>query len=566
MDSSKRFDNRMPARALRSTALALGIAAAGISAGASAISIDTGNPDLEVKWDNTIRLNAGWRVEEIDDAIGDNFVYDESDYKFEDGDMIAQRADLYSELDVIWRGDYGARVAVAGWYDHAYRDTDVEQNPLLADLPSSYRNKEYSDLTEDFYYGPYGEVLDAFLFANHTVSGVPLSLKAGQLTTYWGMALFYPGGIAQSQHPIDGRKGAANPGSEVKELFLPLTQINLQAQLTPTIAAEVQYYFDWANTRSPEGGTYLGPADLTLQGPEQLGGDPLLGANLQRRAPLEPDDQQGNWGVNFKFNPDFLRGQTVGVYYREFDEKIPWVFLVTPAGMQQPKPFGYRAVYAENTKLAGVSFDGQIGQWAVGGEVGYHMDTGLKSTGFAFADDGARGDTWHALVNGIYLLDRGALWDTGNLVLELSYDRLDDVTENEDLFVRVDRPTCTVGRAGPPGSWKDNCATKDAWGLSIRFAPQWLQVLPSLDVTLPLSYQTGLDGNSAITSYGVNQDVSTLSLGVQLDYRVIHRLTLEYADSFAKRHTVDDVVVSGNGTSYSTTDRGRVSITYKVAF
>ncbi|MBK8993046.1 MAG: DUF1302 family protein [Gammaproteobacteria bacterium] len=93
-----------------------------------------------------------------------------------------------------------------------------------------------------------------------------------------------------------------------------------------------------------------------------------------------------------------------------------------------PKDVGYRAVYAENTKLAGVSFDGQIGQWAVGGEVGYHMDTGLKSTGFAFAEDGARGDTWHALVNAIYLLDRGALWDTGNLALELTYDRLDDVT------------------------------------------------------------------------------------------------------------------------------------------
>jgi len=107
--------------------------------------------------------------------------------------------------------------------------------------------------------------------------------------TYWGMAVFYSGGIAQSQHPLDGRKGAANPGSEVKELFLPLTQINLQAQLSPTIAAEIQYYFDWANTRAPEGGTYLGPADLSLQGPQQVG---INAGNLQRRAPLEPDDQQ----------------------------------------------------------------------------------------------------------------------------------------------------------------------------------------------------------------------------------------------------------------------------------
>jgi hypothetical protein len=565
VDSIKHF-SRMPARALRHTALAVGIAAAGVSAGASAFNVDTGNPDLAVKWDNTIRLNAGWRVEKIDDALGDNFLYDESDYRFDKGDMVAKRADLYSELDVVWRGDYGVRVAAAGWYDYAYHDQDVNQNPALANLPSSYRNKEFTGVTEDFYYGPYGEVLDAFVFGNHTFGQVPVSLKLGQLTTYWGMALYYPGGIAQSQHPLDGRKGAANPGSEVKELFLPLTQINLQAQLSPTIAAEIQYYFDWANTRSPEGGTYLAPADMTLQGPQQLGGDPAQGANLERRAPLEPDDQQGNWGINVKFNPDFLRGQTVGLYFRQFDEKIPWVFLATPT-MSNPKQFGYRAVYAENTKLVGLSIDAQIGQWAVGGELGYHMDTGLKSTGFAFTEDGARGDTWHALVNGIYLLDRGALWDTGNLVLELSYDRLDHVTENEDLFVRVDHGnTCTIGRGGPPGSWKDNCATKDALGFNMRFAPQWLQVLPSLDVTLPISYQTGLDGNSAISAYGVNKDSTTISVGLQLDYKVIHRLTVEYDDFFTKRHTVDDVVVSGNTNGYSVTDRGRVMVTYKVAF
>ena len=106
--------------------------------------------------------------------------------------------------------------------------------------------------------------------------------------------------------------------------------------------------------------------------------------DVYKRQPLEPEHQEGNWGVNFKFNPDFLRGQTLGLYYREFDEKIPWVFLALPT-MDNPKPFGYRAVYAENTKVAGVSFDGQIGQWAVGGEVGYHMDTGLKSTGFALS-------------------------------------------------------------------------------------------------------------------------------------------------------------------------------------
>jgi hypothetical protein len=560
---SLKHAGRGPVRSRCRTALVLGIAAAGISAGASAFIVETGNPDLDVKWDNTARVSAGWRVEDIDNAIGDDPANDESDYRFEQGDMVAQRLDLLSELDVVWRVDYGARVSAAGWYDYAYHDDRVEQNPALADLPSSYHGKEYTGLTKDFYHGPYAEVLDAFVFANPTVGGVPLSLKLGQFTTYWGMAVFYPGGIAQSQHPLDGRKGIANPGSEVKELFLPLSQINLQAQLTPTIAAEVQYYLDWANTRAPEGGTFLAPVDLIMQGPQQIG---VAGPfNLQRRAPLEPDDQQGNWGVSLKFNPEFLRSQTVGVYYREFDEKTPWVFLVPNGG---PTLYDYRAVYPENTKLVGLSFDGTIGQWTLGAELGYHMDTALKSTGFSVATEGARGDTWHAVLNTIYLLDRGALWDGGTLVMELSYDRLDDVTKNEDLFVRVDHGnTCTVGRGGPPGSWKDDCATKDAWGLSVRFAPQWLQVLPSLDISVPILYQTGLDGNSAMSGYLVSRDVTALSVGLQFDYKVIHSLKVEYDDAFSKRHTENGIAVSGNANGiYQITDRGRIMVTYKVAF
>ncbi|MCP5163863.1 MAG: DUF1302 family protein [Pseudomonadales bacterium] len=545
-------------------ALVLGAVCSTVSREAEAFAIDTGSPDLAVRWDNTVRVNAAWRVEKIDDTLADNFLYDESDYKFDRGDMVTQRVDLLSEFDVVWRQHYGARVSAAGWYDYAYRNSDVKQNPALSELPSSYHDKQYSGLTDDFYHGPYGEVLDAFAFMDQRFGDVPVVVKAGQFTTFWGMSLFYPGGIAQDQHALDGRKGAANPGTETKELFLPLSQVNVQAQLSPAVAIEGQYYLDWANTRSPEGGTFLGRADMVLQGPQQLGGDPLQGANLQRRSPLKPSDQEGNWGVSLKYSPDFLYGQTLGFYYRQFDEKVPWMFVVTPAS-NQPKDLGYRAVYARNTKLAGVSFDGQIGQWAVGAEVGYHMGTGLKSVGFAIADEGARGDTWHALVNGLYLLDRGPLWDTGTAVIELTYDRLDSVTKNEDLFLREGNPTCTIGRGGPPGSWRDGCATRDAWGLNVRFAPEWLSVLPSLDVTLPITYQTGLDGNSAITALGVSEQATTVSVGVQLDYRVIHRLAITYDDYFAKRRTSNGVVVSGNG-DYGVTDRGRVTITYSVAF
>ena len=58
---SKTYDGRVRAGGLRRTVLAIGIAAAGASTGAFGFSVDTGNPDLQVLWDNTIRATAGWQ-------------------------------------------------------------------------------------------------------------------------------------------------------------------------------------------------------------------------------------------------------------------------------------------------------------------------------------------------------------------------------------------------------------------------------------------------------------------------------------------------------------------------
>jgi Protein of unknown function (DUF1302) len=530
---------------------------------AVAFTFDTGNPDLQIFWDNTVRLNLGWRVEDIDDAIGDAPFFDESDYRFEQGDMITQRIDLLSEVDIIWKRDYGARLSVAAWYDHAYRDTDVQQNPAFkaAGFESSYFDNEYSDLTENYYHGPYGEVLDAFVFAHHNFGQVPVSVRAGQFSTFWGMSLFYISGIAQSQQPLDGRKGAATPGTEVKELFLPLTQVNVQAQITPTFAVEAQYYLDWENTRAPEGGTFLSQGDFGVDGPDQLGYLGPAFPNLPRASALEPEDDHGAWGVKLQFNPDFLQGQTLGVYYREFAETAPWTTVaVLDSGL------AYRFAYADEVKLAGVSFDGAIGAVAVGAEVGYHMDTALKTPTFSITDEGARGDTWHALVNAIYLLPQTKFWDTGTVAAELTYDRLDSVNDNEDLFLDDGTVACEQSsrpvRGEGDSTW--GCATKDAWGFGIAFAPKWLQVLPGLDVSVPLKLTMGLEGNSAVI-VGVNEDAGAWSVAAELQYKTIHFLSLSYADNFAKRHRTDGLAWGGNG-AFSTTDRGRINLTYKVSF
>lgn len=523
-------------------------------------SVQTGNPDLRIFWDNTVRLNAGWRLEDIDDAIGDNPQFDESDYKFKQGDMVTQRIDLLTEFDLIWKGAYGFRISAAGWYDHAYHDVDVKQNPELkaSGLPSSYYGDTYSSRTKNYHRGPYGEILDAFVFASHTFGEVPVSVKAGQHTIFWGMAVLYAGGIAAHQHPLDGHKAQANPGAEIKELFLPLNQVSLQAQLTPTVGLEAQYYLDWDNFRAPEGGTFLAGADPILDGPDRAGIPPF--AEFPRLKALEPKNDHGNWGVALKFAPEILQGQTIGVYYREFDEK-------TPSLTAAPDLSGYRAVYADGASLAGISFDGNLGSLALGAELGYHWDTSILTAPFSFTNNWAQGDTWHALVNTIYLLPTTFLWDTGSLVTELTYDRLDKITDHRELYSGVGTDACKINPLSPPGSGKvkDGCATKDAWGLNVIFTPQWLAAYPNLDISAPVILRAGLHGNSS-PSLGVNEGSYVLSVGVNFKYREIHQLSVAYDDSWAQQHKENGVLVGGNGQGYGLTDRGRVTITYKVSF
>lgn len=561
----KMNEPRRPWRTRPAALAAAAAAALGCASPAGAIEIPTGDSDLILRWDNSVRLNAGWRVQGRDPALGNSPVTDEGDYKFGKGDMFNKRFDLLSELELSWRKDFGVRLSGAAWYDDAYSNTHVNQNPLLAasGVPSSYDNNQYSGYVKR-YYRSGAEALDAFAFGTFDVGSAPVSVKVGRFSTYWGQALFYQGGIASSQQPIDGGKSAANPGTETRETFLPLTQISVQSQVVPTISVGAQYYLAWDATRAPEGGTYLGSTDFILNGPDRLGVPNPAAPGLEylpRADALGPAKKSGDWGVFAKFQPEFLGGQSVGVYFRQFDAKAPWLFTTTSGS--------YRAVYARDTKLYGLSYDGSLGSLAIGAELGLQTNAGLNSAPLAAVDDGAHGNTWHALVNTIALLPQTSLWDTGSLAAELTYDRLQRVTRNAALFNGVGTTTCVNNATGGAGTAADGCATRSAWGVGMALTPQWLQVTPGVDLSAPITLTAGLKGNSA-GFLGVNEGNIAYSAGLQANVFNIHSIALIYAASTAPMRTIIEpglgrVAVGGNG-NYGVNDRGRITLTYKVAF
>ena len=131
---------------------------------ASAFDIDTGNPDLAIRFDNTVRLNYGVRVESRDSKIGNSALSDEGDYSFDKDDAIAKRFDLLSEFDLVYKKRYGLRVSGAAWYDFAYDSGTSKSNPNapLVNIPS-YVGNQYSSTVKRLYRDG-AEFLDAFVF------------------------------------------------------------------------------------------------------------------------------------------------------------------------------------------------------------------------------------------------------------------------------------------------------------------------------------------------------------------------------------------------------------------
>lgn len=551
---------------LNALAVACAIAA---SASAHAARIETGNPELEVRLDTSVRYNLGVRTERIDPAFGNNPNYDETDYSVKRSGLVMNRLDLLSELDANWNNRFGGRLSAAGWYDAAFKN-HVETNPgevfpgLSYSSIGSYNNNEFSSSVKRYYGGPSGEVLDAFAFANFD----RVKLKAGQMTNFWGESLFTQfHGIAYSQAPLDGRKATSSPGLGAKEVFLPIPQLAAQMQLTPEFSVAAQYVLRWKPNRLPDGGTYFGSADLLFDGPDRtLAGFTPTGAPffVPRGEPVEPDSKRGSWGVHARWSPDWMNG-VAGIYYRKFDETQPWtaVFRLDPATFA---PVDYHQAYARGTEMYAASYTTTLGAASIGTELIYRKNTALNSTSFFAASgdlaglEGARGNTWHAVVNAVYLLPRTPLWETGEIQAELVYSQLAKVTRNAEVFNGV-------GYACAAGQGKDQgCSTKRVLLGQFNIEPRWLQVLPGLDLSAPASIAYGLRGNGA-TLGGGNEDSYVWSLGLAAKYRDIYNFSLKYNDSHAR--TSNDPatgwVATQNGNA-AQNDHGWLNLTFQVSF
>ena len=549
------------------------LASLATSSGVQAFQVTEPGSDWNIRWDNTLSYNLGFRARDIAPKIGNNPTNNNSDYKFSDrGDVVTNRFALLTEMDATWQEKYGFRVSASAWNDFAY-DNDVERNP---NLPANFTGRtdgKYSSTTEKYYMRG-GEILDAFVFTNFDVGSMPSSLRAGRQTVYWGGSLYHPNlGISYSQGPIDGIKGGTSPGLTSKELFLPRNQVFYTTQLADELSLSAQYFLEFRPMRLPEGGTYLATSDFLFKGPNQL-----AGAGIPRGKDFEPDDRNDNFGVALQWSPQALRG-SLGVYYRQFDEVMPWVALFGRSPTS-PAPTNYHLSYAEKTKLIGLSLDKVYGSVSTAVDLSYRMDTALNNaTGPTALDflgkDGPRGDTWNLVANASISMKPTFLWDTGTVTAEVGYTRLEKVTEREDLYKGVGYVGCngtspTAVNAHDDAT--DGCSTRDQLSVVLAVTPQWFSVLPSVDLEMPIILKQGLHGNApgvGAASAGAAEDTTAFSVGLKATAYRIHSLSVAYIGQRGKtgrKATGPAGEYTATGNQFQLNDRDWLSLTYQVSF
>jgi hypothetical protein len=553
------------ARRLRPTAMALAalFAASGMGR-VSAAAIDAG-PDWDISLDTTLQYSLGVRAQKRDDGIGNHVFFAEGDYKFDRGDLVTNRVQGILELQGAYKKNTGFRISGSAWNDFAYNDeVRTNPNPLFQSI-LSYPSGHYSGTTKKYHLRG-GELLDAFAFYNTNVADTPVYLKAGRFTQYWGNAFFFGfSNIAYSQHPVDYIKAFSQPGSEVKELFLPRAQVMASADLTPELSVSAQYFLEYRANRYPEGGTYLGPFDILYAGPQSGGAlAGFAGGPVSAGQDNRPKDVNNNFGVKLAWSPPWAGGD-LAFYYRQFDDVHPWALLD-----QQGTSGRLHLEYARKTKLLGLSYERTFGLLSTGLEVSYRKDTALSSAlaaGLVNYNTGATGDIVNVIGNGLLTLGKTPLWDTGNLIAEFSYTHLNRVSRNAAQFNGVGYGGC------PTNDKLDGCATRNAVAVALLFEPQWLQVGSGVDLSAPISITYGIKGNPAYAAGAFYAEKAQLySFGIRANVKQKYSITLQYNGYHYK---TGPKAATPFGTAYAGTggngavalnDKGWIGLTLKTSF
>lgn len=535
-------------------AVALAVAALAVLPGALAFEIDTGNTDVKLRWDNAVKYSTAFRVKERSPGLTNDANQDDGNRNFGKG-LISNRVDLLSELDLTYK-NVGARVSGAAWYDTVYNGS-TDNNFRFTYNAVSVTAHDFPAATRDLH-GRKAELLDAFLFAKGEVGDMQGTVRVGRHALVYGETLFFGNnGIANAQQPIDVVKLLSVPNTQFKELVRPVGQVSGQLQLKPNLTVGGYYQYRWEKNVLPGAGSYFSGVDFFDVGGERLFTGPTS-SDLRGRDVRAKNSGQG--GLQLKWSPEGS-GFDFALYAAQYHDKGPQVII-------RPAASSYVLAYHENIRTYGASFSTTVGEFNIAGEASVRRNTPLAQAGTAdlfglvpvmFGGPSAPadnqdnpsypvGNSAHFNLSTLASFGPSVIAREASLVGELAWNRLTRIGKHAALL--------------DPG------ATRDAWGMRMVYTPSYRQVLPGLDINVPVGLSYFPKGRSSvITAFGSDKG-GDLSVGVNGEYMNVWNFGLNYTHFYGAEG--NSTVVHGQGSIFTYKqnfkDRDFVSLTVRRTF
>ncbi len=503
---------------------------------ALAFDIKTDNPDLKIRFDNTIKWSIGYRLQDPSDTLVNDLPVtanqDDGDRNIQKG-IMQNRLDLFSEFDLVYKG-WGFRVSGAGWYDKVYNSDTDNDSPFTYNA-FSVPNTQFTEATKKLA-GKKAEILDAFVFGRVAVGDGAWSFRAGRHTIQWGESLFFGGnGIAGTQQPLDILKLLSVPNAQFKEIIRPVNQFSTQWQISPKFALGAYYQFEWKGNRLPPAGSYFSFLDFVGEGGERLvvgePGGPFVAPPAFYVGPDLEAKNSGQYGAQIKFRAgewDF------GLYYTKYHDKNFQIYFRPDAepNFLTGQIGTIQFLYPENVKAYGASFSHTVGVWNLAGEVSMRDNAPFVSDaatippipGF-LADNNdhpfyAVGKSMHANFSWLAGFGPSFISKESSFLGEIAWNTRKSITSGEEFL--------------------DPHTDKSAIAARIVFEPMYRQVFPNFDMSVPIGIGYNIKGSSSVVGNWAEK-TGDYSIGLSGTWNQNWKFTLTYAGFLGDAGTFLDI-------------------------
>ncbi|MGA4450202.1 DUF1302 domain-containing protein [Ectopseudomonas chengduensis] len=323
-----------------------------VAAQAQAVEFSFADNEITGSIDTTVSYGQLWRVQG-QDKTNDDINTNDGNRNFDTG-LVSEVFKITTDLEASYQ-NYGVFIRGTAFYDTQIMDKRndyYDNNSPGQPSQSAPRDNSFTRETRHKA-GRDAQILDAYVYGNWDVGNMPVSGRLGKQVFNWGEGLFYRNGV-NTTNPVDAAKFRL-PGSEVKEVLVPVEALSFNLGLTDNLSMETFYQFNWKETAIDPVGTYFSETDLFADGGNTAystqqaliplgglysglsalgtgglqGGRSVDGNGNIKVASVGPDinaKNDGQFGVAFRYIAEELNSTEFGFYFVNYHAKEPTIY------------------------------------------------------------------------------------------------------------------------------------------------------------------------------------------------------------------------------------------------